>query len=113
MVTICVAQEKKDTSKIKEEDRPGPIATGIVMHRDNQHCSTVIAVARPNKNDTIFFLPIGQGMEGFDRPGITVTFKYRKLNIKQPLGCTGLTVNVYDVKRVMPIRRRKKAPQAK
>ncbi|HSY77395.1 MAG TPA: hypothetical protein VK890_11085 [Bacteroidia bacterium] len=112
-LTICTAQEKKDTAKVKEEDRPGPVATGKVMHLDNQHCPTVIAVVRPVQKDTLFFLPIGPGMEGFDKPGITVTFKYRKLNIKQPLGCTGLTVNVYDVKRVMPIRRRKKAPQAK
>jgi hypothetical protein len=112
-VTICAAQERKDTVKVKEEDRPGPIATGKVMHRSNKNCPTVIAVVRPTEKDTLFFLPIGTGFEGFDKPGITVTFKYRKLMIKQPLGCTGIPVNVWDVKKAVPMRHRKKSSAAK
>jgi hypothetical protein len=112
IATMCVAQEKGDTAIKKNDDRPGPSATGVIVHRSNKNCSTVIMLL-PIKKDTVYFLPVSNGLEGFDKEGTKITFKYRRSMIRQPMGCTGTPVMLWDVKAVVSTKHHKKVSKTK
>ncbi len=110
--TTCFAQENADTAITKSnENRPGPTATGTVIHRDNKNCPVVIRVVRTPQKDTMYYLPVSSGLAGFDKEGMRITFKYRRSMIRQPMGCTGIPVMIWDVKAVSK-KHHSKAPKA-
>ena len=108
---VNVAEEKGDTAIKKNDDRPGPSATGVIVHRENKNCSTVIMLL-PVKKDTVYFLPVSGGLEGF-KAGTKITFKYRNSMIRQPMGCTGSPVMIWDVKAMVSTKHHKTASKAK
>jgi len=98
---ICVlafAQQNADSLKRAVDNKPGPSAIGTVVHVDNKNCPVAIRVIRPERKDTLYYIPMGKDIDSL--MGKRITFRFGKLMIKQPLGCTGIVARVWDVKEV-------------
>ena len=87
LVCSAFSQEAKDTAKKPAQPmtKNGRVLMGTVMHRDNKHCSTVIRVVSEDKKDTSFYIPMGDSLKGFNKPG-TNCFQIPPFNDKEPAG---------------------------
>jgi len=103
------SQQNADSLKKANDNRPGPSAIGTVVHLDNKNCPTAIRVIRPERKDTMYYLPIGYDMDSL--MGKKITFRFGRLMIRQPLGCTGMVVRVWDVKAVSTVHKKKRRSQ--
>jgi len=98
---VCVsgfAQQNTDSIKKAADNRPGPSAIGTVVHVDNKNCPVAIRVIRPERKDTLYYIPMGTDIDSL--MGKRITFRFGRLMIKQPLGCNGIVARVWDVKKV-------------
>ena len=106
---VCVsgfAQQNADSLKKAADNRPGPSAIGTVVHVDSKNCPIEIRVIRPERKDTLYYIPIGTDMDSL--VGERITFRFGRLMIKQPLGCAGMVVRVWDVKKVSTTHKKRK-----
>lgn len=71
---------------------------GIVVRNDNKNCAVVIDVFPPGKNDTIIFLPMGRNLDTLI--GSKISFNAGRLMIRNPIGCTGIPVRIWNVKKL-------------
>jgi hypothetical protein len=107
-ISVSFAQQNTDTAKkvTLTQNRPGRTGVGTIVHRDNKHCSTVIREIRTDRKDTVYYLPMGSNLDSLYKEGTRITFKYSRLMIKQPLGCDGMVVHIWDVKEVAKTRKK-------
>ncbi|HTA83064.1 MAG TPA: hypothetical protein VK783_09025 [Bacteroidia bacterium] len=94
----CFSQQSTDSVRVNPNNRPGPSAIGTVVHIDNKNCPVAIRVIHPERKDTLYYIPIGTDIDSL--MGKRITFRFGKLMIKQPLGCTGIVARVWDVRKV-------------
>ena len=105
VATAGFSQQNTDSLKKANDNRPGPSAIGTVVHLDNKNCPTAIRVVHPERKDTMYYLPIGYDMDSL--MGKKITFRFGRLMIRQPLGCTGMVVRVWNVKIVSTVHKKK------
>ena len=99
VATICFAQAKKDTTASKPNTgRQRNRAIGKVIHDSNKNCSTLIQIVDKEKKDTTYYIPMSAGIDTL--VGSTISFNYGRLMIRQPLGCTGTPVRIWNVQKV-------------